>query len=326
MRVFSGIQPSGKIHIGNYLGSVKQWQELQGKYDSLFCVADLHSLTVLYEPKELEEKIEEKIVTYLAAGIDPNKSIIFIQSQVKEHTELTWLLSTVTPVGDLQRMIQFKEKSKKEPENVNAGLLNYPILMAADILLYDTNIVPVGIDQSQHVEMAQLIARKFNKRFGETFVIPKAYIPKTGAKIMSLVDPSKKMSKSDKNSKSYITLFDSPEEIRKKISSAQTDSGKEIKYNPETKPGISNLLTIYSLFSGMPLPKIEEKFKQSKYQEFKNDLAELLIEKLAPFREAKKEYRQEKIRQITEEGRRKAQELAKKKMQEVKEKMGLPLT
>jgi len=327
MRVFSGIQPSGKIHIGNYLGSLMQWVSFQEKNECIFSVVDLHSLTVPYNPSLLEEKIFEKVIAYLAAGINPKKSIIFIQSQVKEHAELNWLLSVVTPVSELKRMTQYKEKAKKYPKNINAGLLNYPILMAADILLYDTDVVPVGEDQAQHLEMTRLIARNFNKRFGNVFKIPKAFIPKTGEKIMSLTEPTKKMSKSDKNPKSYITLFDSPEEIKKKIMSAQTDSGSKIEYNPKLKPGISNLLTIYSLFSETPINRLEKKFEGKNYKFFKENLADLLIEKLAIFREEKKKFKKdrESLKRILEEGRKKAQVIAFKKMKKIKKSMGLTI-
>ena len=243
MRVFSGIQPTGEIHIGNYLGAIKQWLELQNRAECIFCIVDLHALTVPYPVEALQKRIREKAIAYLAAGLDPKKSIIFVQSQIPEHTTLAWFLSTVTPIGDLQRMTQFKEKAKKYAENINAGLLNYPILMAADILLYGTDLVPVGKDQAQHVEITREIARRFNKRFGKTFKIPEVFLAKAGAKIHSLTEPAKKMSKSDPV-QSYISLFDNPESIKKKIMSAQTDSGKDIKYNVTLKPGISNLLTI----------------------------------------------------------------------------------
>jgi len=324
MRVFSGIQPTGKIHIGNYLGAIKQWVALQKKAECIFCIVDLHALTVPYEPKDLKKLTLEKTIVYLAAGVDPKKSIIFAQSQVPEHTELNWLLSVVTPVGDLQRMTQFKEKSTKYRKNVNAGLLNYPILMAADILLYQTDIVPVGKDQKQHVEITREIARRFNKRFGETFKIPKVFVPETGAKIMSLTTPNKKMSKTD-SPQTYITLFDTPQAIRKKITTSQTDSGKEIKYNVSSKPGISNLLTIYSLFSDSPIKEIEKEFKGKGYQIFKEKLAELLIKKLEPFRKKKKELELKPtlLKKVLEDGKKKAQIIAQETMEKVRKNMGL---
>ena len=266
----------------------------------------------------------EKTVAYLAAGLDPKKSIIFVQSQVPEHTELSWLLSIVTPIGDLQRMTQFKEKAKKYLKNINAGLLNYPILMTSDILLYGTDIVPVGKDQAQHVEITREIARRFNKRFGKTFKIPEVFLPTKGAKIMSLTEPIKKMSKSDP-AQSYISLFDSPENIKKKIMSAQTDSGKDIKYDFSLKPGISNLLTIYSLFSDMPIKEIEKEFEDKGYQDFKERLAQLLIEKLEPFQRKKKEFeiRQTLLEKTLEDGKKRAQIIAKETMKTVRKKMGL---
>jgi len=324
MRVFSGIQPTGKLHIGNYLGAVKQWLDLQEKNECIFCIVDLHALTAPYDPKALSDLILEKAIIYLAAGIDPNKSIIFVQSQVKEHTELCWLLNTVTPVGDLKRMTQYKEKAKKFVKNLNAGLLNYPILMAADILLYQTDIVPVGQDQKQHVELARTIARKFNQKFGPVFKIPEVKLPKVGAKIMSLIDPTKKMSKSDPP-ESYIALFDEPEEIKEKIKKAVTDPGKIIKYNKKTKPGISNLLTIYSLFSGKSIKELEKKFAGKQYSEFKYSLANLLIEALEPFRRKRQELlsRDVYLREVLNQGAKQAQVLAASTMQEVKKRMGL---
>jgi tryptophanyl-tRNA synthetase len=327
MRVFSGIQPTGglgAIHIGNYLGAIKQWIELQESQECIFCIVDWHALTVPYKPEELQNIILERVIIYLAAGINPEKSIIFVQSEVKEHTELCWLLSTTTPAGDLLRMTQYKEKAKKFSQNINAGLLNYPILMTADILLYQTDIVPVGQDQKQHVELARTIARKFNQRFGQTFKIPEVKLPKLGAKIMSLTEPTKKMAKSD-SSESYIGLFDNPEEIKTKIMKAVTDTGKEIKYNPKNKPGISNLLTIYSLFSKKTIKEAEKKFERKNYASFKSQLAELLILKLEPFRQKRREFlaREVYIREILNQGKKRAQVIAQSTMQDVRKKMGL---
>ena len=228
MRVFSGIRPTGELHIGNYLGAIKQWVELQQNNECIFCVVDLHAITTPFNPLELQKNIFEAAVIYLAAGVNPEKSIFFVQSQIKEHTELAWLLGTTTPLGELKRMTQFKEKAKKHPEYVNAGLLNYPLLMAADILLYQTEIVPVGKDQQQHVELAKEIARRFNKKFGKCFKEPRLWLAKKGAKIMSLQNPRKKMSKTD-NPKGCIGLFDEPEVIKKRGMTAVTDPGKRIK-------------------------------------------------------------------------------------------------
>jgi tryptophanyl-tRNA synthetase len=324
MRIFSGIQPTGAIHIGNYLGAVKQWVSLQAGNECIFCIVDLHALTSPYDPKHLQESIIEKAVAYIAAGVDPEKSIIFVQSEVKEHAELSWLLNTVTPVGDLTRMTQYKEKAKKFEKNLNAGLLNYPILMAADILLYKTDVVPVGEDQQQHVELARTIAKRFNQKFGETFTVPKSKLPDFGAKIMSLKSPLKKMSKSDPK-ESYIGLFDEPETIQEKISHATTDTGRSIKYDPSEKPGISNLLTIYSLFSGLAIKDIEKKFQKKGYVDFKKQTSDLLIEKLEPFRRKRKELLQREVyvREILSQGAKRAQVLAQSNMQEIKRKMGL---
>lgn len=324
MRVFSAIQPTGEIHIGNYLGAISQWLPLQEKNECIFCIADLHAITVPYQPKSLQDSILEKAIVYLASGVNPEKSTIFVQSQIKEHTELTWLLNSVTPIGDLNRMTQFKEKSKKFKQNLNAGLLNYPILMAADILLYKTDLVPVGEDQKQHVEMTRTIARRFNQRFGQTFKLPEIKILKIGAKIMSLSDPLKKMSKTD-SPDSFISLFEEPEEIKRKIMKAVTDNGKIVKYNIKKKPGISNLLTIYSLFSGKTISELENKFRNKNYSYFKKSLAEFLTSSLEPFRKKRKELlgRKVYVKEILDQGAKKAQAIAQSTMNEVRQKMGL---
>ena len=323
MRIFSGIQPTGALHIGNYLGAIKQFLELQKDNDCVFCIVDLHAMTIPYDPKIMQKNVLDAAVCYLASGLDPEKSIIFIQSKVPEHTELAWILNTVTPLGDLMRMTQYKDKSKQFKEEVGAGLLNYPVLMAADILLYKTQLVPVGKDQEQHVELARTIARKFNQKFGQTFIEPKVKLAKEGAKIMSLTNPKKKMSKSVPQGCLY--LFDEPEIIRKKIMSAVTDLGKQIKYDPIKKPGISNLLTIYSLFSGKPVKDIEKKFKGQGYAKFKEKLADLLIKELEPLRKKRKELlsRQVYIEEILDQGQRKAKAIARETMAEVKKKTGL---
>jgi len=324
VRIVSGIQPTGNIHIGNYLGAIKQWINLQKENECVFFIADLHALTVPYEPKELQKKVIEKLVCYVAAGLDPEKSIIFAQSQVKEHTELGWLLNTITPVGELNRMTQFKDKSKKFKDNVNAGLLDYPVLMAADILLYKAEVVPVGKDQEQHVELTRTIAKKFNQKFGQTFKEPKGIIPKFGAKIMSLQDPKRKMSKSDEP-KSYISLFDEPEVIQKKIMSATTDSGKDVRYNVTKKPGISNLLTIYSLMSDSPVEDLQKDFDKKTYADFKKSLAKVVIDYLEPFRRKQKELltRDVYVQEILTKGADRAKIIAETTMKEVREKMGL---
>jgi len=324
MKIFSGIRPTGDIHLGNYLGAIKQWIELQDKNDCIFCIADLHAITTPYDRQSLQEKILETLVIYLAAGVNPEKSIIFVQSDVKEHSELAWLLGTITPTGELLRMTQFKEKSKQYKNYVNAGLLNYPILMAADILLYKTEGVPVGKDQSQHVELTRLIAKKFNRMFGETFKEPMIILSKHGEKIMSLTEPTKKMSKTD-NPRSYISLFDKPSEIKEKIMMATTDSGKEIIYHPIKKPGISNLLNLYHLLTQEPLPLIQKKFKKKNYAQFKKALTDVVINYLSPFQRKQKELKTRNVylQEILKKGALQARTIAQSTMQEVKEKMGL---
>jgi len=318
MRIFSGIQPTGELHIGNYLGAIKQWIKLQEKNECLFCIVDLHALTSPFDPKKMEDLVMEKAMIYLAAGVNPKKSIIFIQSRVSQHSELAWLLNTVTPIGDLQRMTQYKEKSEKFKKNINAGLLNYPILMASDILLYQTEIVPVGVDQRQHVELTRTIGKRFNSRFGETFKIPEVYLPKAGAKIMSLSIPTKKMSKSDPP-ETRIGIFDSIKEIEEKIMRATTDSEREVKYNPVEKPGISNLLEIYSLFSNIPI----EKLNFNSYKDLKTNLSKLLALSLSPFREKKKKLKIKEIREILSRGEKKARVIAEKTIMKAKRNMGL---
>jgi len=324
MRVFSGVRPTGELHIGNYLGAIKQWIELQEKAECVFCIVDWHAITTPFKPDELQKNILETAIAYLAAGLDPEKCILFVQSQVKEHAELTWLLGTICPLGELKRMTQFKEKSKKHPEYVNAGLLNYPLLMAADILLYKTDLVPVGIDQKQHVELTREIARRFNKKFGQVFKEPKVLLPKVGMKIMSLQNPKKKMSKTD-DPAGCIGLFDEPEEIKKKIITAVTDPGRKIIFDPQKKPGISNLLTIYSLFAGKSVKNLEKKFKGKGYEEFKKSLTLILTNSLEPFRRKRKELlpREVYIKEILNQGAKKARVIAQSTIQEVRQKIGL---
>jgi len=324
MKILSGIQPTGSLHIGNYLGAIKQWINFQQNNECVFFIADLHSLTIPYNPKKLQENIIETAIEYLAAGIDPQKSILFIQSKVKEHIELCWLLNTICPLGELQRMTQYKEKAKQFKKDANAGLLNYPILQAADILIYKTELVPVGKDQVQHIELTRTIAKRFNQKFGKTFTLPEPYLSKTGAKIMALNNPKKKMSKSLGPS-SYISLFDSSQTIKKKVMSAVTDTGKEIKYNPSKKPGISNLLTIYSLFSKKPIKESERIFKGKGYADFKKSLAEVLIKYLEPFRFKRRELlnRETYVQEILKQGAKKAEVIAQFTMEEVRKKMGL---
>jgi len=323
MRILSGIQPTGTLHIGNYLGAIKQWLELQKKNQCVFIVVNLHSITIPYNPKQMQKNIFSATMDYLATGIDPKKCIIFVQSQIKEHTELAWLLETITPIGELERMTQFKEKARQHKENINAGLFAYPALMAADILLYKTNIVPVGEDQAQHVELTRTLARKFNNKFGKVFIEPQTQLSKFGARIMSLDNPEVKMSKSLPNG--CIFLTDSPDAIRQKIKTAVTDSGKEIKFDEKNKPAISNLLTIYHLFSDKPIQDVEKKYQGKGYAEFKKDLAEIIIKGLKPFQERRKklEKNPQLVEKILAEGEKKAQKIAQQTMKEVKTKMGL---
>ena len=325
MRIFSGIQPTGELHIGNYLGAIKQWKEMQKDHECIFSIVDLHALTSDYDPDKLRERIINTAIVYLAAGIDPEDATIFIQSEIKEHTELCWYLNTITPIGELERMTQYKEKSERKKKRSNAGLLNYPILQAADILLYDTERVPVGEDQIQHIELARDIAKKFNKKFGETFEIPKHELSKTGARIMSLKNPQNKMSKSGRKGNA-ISIFDSPEEIQEKIMSAVTDTDNEVKYNPKDKPAISNLLVIYSKFKDQSIQESEKEFKDSNYKEFKEKLAETLIESLSSFRKKKRELesrREVYVEEILSQGAKKARSYASSKIVEVRRNMGL---
>lgn len=324
MKIFSGIQPTGTLHIGNYLGAIKQWVDLQKKASCIFSIVDLHAITIPYNPKEMQKNILSAAMDYLAAGLDPKKCIIFVQSQVKEHTELAWFLETLTPMGELERMTQFKEKAQQHKENINAGLFSYPVLMAADILLYKADTVPVGEDQVQHVELARVLARKFNNKLGKTFPEPKSQLQKSGARIMALNDPMQKMSKS-LGPQGYIALTDSPEIIREKIKTAVTDSGKEVKYDIINKSAISNLLTIYSLFANKSINEIEKKYQDKGYAEFKKDLAEVIIKELADFQKKRKELEKnpKRVEKILEDGTRKAQKIAQATMKETRKKMGL---
>ena len=324
--VFSGVQPSGTLHIGNYLGAIKQFVELQKNHEAIFCIVDLHAITVPQNPKELYENTLSVAALYLAAGIDPKKSIIFVQSHVPAHAELGWILNTITPLGELERMTQFKDKARdaNKKEGVMAGLLNYPTLQAADILLYQTNLVPVGEDQRQHIELTREIARRFNERFGKIFIVPEMYAPKNAARIMGLDDPTQKMSKSASSPNGYISLLDSADEIRRKIKIAVTDSGSEIKFDPQNKPAISNLITIYSAFSELSITEIERQYRNKGYSEFKKDLAELLTENLKPIQKLYREYRKNEkaLLKTLQEGAGRATAIAAKTLTAVYQKIG----
>ncbi|HEY8278529.1 MAG TPA: tryptophan--tRNA ligase [Bdellovibrionota bacterium] len=280
----SGSAPSGNLTLGNYIGAIRNWGELQNEFNCYYMVVDLHSITTKQDPKVLRERSLSFYAQYLACGLDPEKNVLFLQSHVPEHAELAWVLSCYTPFGDLSRMTQFKDKSQKHPKNINAGLFTYPVLMAADILLYDAHVVPVGEDQKQHLELTRDVAMRFNNELGDTFVVPEPMIPKVGARIMALQEPTRKMDKSDPNAANTVFLLDDPKAIEKKIKSATTDSGSEVKFD-ESKPGISNLLTIHSVMSGKPIPELEAHFTGKMYGHVKVELAGLVVEKLRPVRE-----------------------------------------
>ncbi len=364
-RIFSGIQPSGNLHIGNYLGAIKNWVKLQDDFECIYCIVDMHAITVPQDPKELQKKTIEVAKIYLASGIDINKSSIFIQSHVSQHAELAWILNTIARNGDLLRMTQFKSKSgiqdinniekilnlssdneeklfigssnkNKRPvelyikdfiQNLNkvgVGLFDYPVLMAADILLYDAEKVPVGEDQIQHVELTRTLGRRFNSQFGETFKIPEPHITKEGMRIMGLDDPTKKMSKSAGSEYNYIGITDDADTIRKKIKKAVTDSGNEIEYS-ENKPALYNLINIYSSFSGKSPEMIVNEYRGRGYADFKNDLAEVIIEGLKPIQERMKSLSDNEVLEILRKGAEKVRPIAKAKLDEVKKKVGFIL-
>lgn len=325
-RLFSGIRPSGDLHIGNYIGALRQWVKLQDEYEVVAGIMDEHAITTPHEPETLRRDTLETAMLYFAAGLDPKKVTFMVQSHVPAHAELAWILGTMTPLGELERMNQFKEKGResKTRQGVMVGLLNYPVLMAADILLYHAEVVPVGEDQVQHVELARSLAERFNNRYGETFTVPKPMINKESARIMSLTEPEKKMSKSDENPKSYIRLTDGPDVIREKIKAAVTDSGKEILYGPAKKPAISNLLVIFSEFSRKPIKELESVYHGKSYVVFKTALAEAIVNGLAPlqagFARLKKD--EKSVGAILEEGKTKATAIANKTLKKVQQKIG----
>lgn len=324
-RVFSGVQPTGNIHIGNYLGAIRQFVELQEENECIYCIVDLHSITVPQDPKELRKHTMDVAALYLAVGIDPKKSIVFIQSDVPGHAELSWILTCNSYTGELSRMTQFKDKSKGK-ESAPAGLFTYPILMAADILLYDTDIVPVGNDQKQHIELCRDIAIRVNNKYKKTFVVPDGRFLKAGARIMALDDPAKKMSKSAENIHSRISLLDEPSKIKKSIMRATTDSEGSIRFDPEKKPGVSNLLNIYSSFSGKEIADIEKEYEGCGYGDFKKDLVEVTTEALRPIQERFKEIREsDELIRILRDGAERADAIAQKTIKRVKENFGLGL-
>ncbi len=323
--IFSGIQPTGNFHLGNYLGAVLQWVKLQDdpEVEPIFCVVDLHAVTVPQDPVKLHQSIIDVARVYLAAGIDPERSTVFVQSDVPAHAELCWLLNTVSRMSDMEKMTQFKDKSAKEgAERASVGLFDYPVLMAADILLYDTALVPVGEDQVQHVELTRKLSRRFNKRFGETFVVPQASIRPESARIMGLDDPNKKMSKSASSVYNYIALSDDPDTIRKKVRRAVTDSGNEVVYHDD-KPALRNLINIFHLLSGRSIEEIQEEYRHKGYGHFKDALAEVIIEALRPLQEKMAQIDDKTVAEILRAGGARARKKAERKISEVKEKMGL---
>ncbi len=322
--IFSGVQPSGNLHLGNYLGAIKNWVNLQNDYQCIFCVVDYHAITVKQDPKELQKKIVEVAKIYLATGINPARSIIFQQSTVSAHTELAWILNTIARVSDLNKMTQYKDKAKNNKENVSVGLFDYPVLMAADILLYNTDLVPVGDDQSQHVELTRTLAKRFNSQFKKTFKIPEVFIQPEGARIMGLDNPANKMSKSSANPTNHVALLDKPEVARKKIMKAVTDNGSEVKFDLKRKQAISNLLTIYSLLNKITVPELEKHYQGKGYGDFKKDLAEVVAKFLTDFQ--KKYYSFEDgfvIDKVLAEGNQQAEKMANKTLMKVKQEIGI---
>lgn len=321
-RIFSGAQPTGSVHLGNYLGALRNWVALQHEYESFFCIVNLHALTTPQDPKLLAVKTRELTRIYLAVGIDPSVSTIFIQSDVAEHTELTWILNCIARMSELERMTQFKDKARKQGENVAVGLFDYPVLMAADILLYQTDLVPVGEDQKQHLELTRDLAIRFNRDFGETFRVPDAFIPKVGARIMSLSDPTKKMSKSDDDPNGCVMMLDDQDTVARKFKRAVTDSGTEIRFD-HSRPAITNLLTIYQLMTAREPAEIESRFAGKGYAQLKQELADVTVEFLKPFQQRVQAIDDNELSRILEYGRDKAQVIAAATMKSITTRMGI---
>lgn len=321
--IFSGIQPSGTLTIGNYIGALRQFVELQDDHDCYFCIVDEHAITVPQDPNKLKQYIRSLAALYIASGINPEKSTLFIQSEVKAHTQLSWMLQSLSYMGELERMTQFKDKAGTQ-ESVSSALFTYPALMAADILLYQTHLVPVGDDQTQHLELTRNLAERFNNRFGKTFNVPEIRISKVGARIMSLQDPTKKMSKSDPNERSFISMLDEPKIIERKIKSAVTDSDGIVKYDWKNKPGISNLLEIHASFSGESIENLEKEYAGKGYGDFKAGVAQAVIEKLQPIQEKYNElYESKVLDDILDNGASKAAKIANETLTQAKQAMGL---
>ena len=321
-RIFSGAQPTGNVHLGNYLGALRNWVALQHDYDSFYCIVNLHAITIPHDPKLLAEKTRDLARMYVAVGIDPQVSTIFIQSDVSEHAELTWILNCVARMSELERMTQFKDKARKQQENITVGLFDYPVLMASDILLYQTDLVPVGDDQRQHLELARDLAIRFNRDYGETFKVPDGYIPKVGARIMSLSDPSKKMSKSDDDPNGCVLLMDDADTVQKKFKRAVTDSGTEIRFD-ESRPAIHNLLEIYHLITGKSTDEVEDHFAGKGYAQLKGDLADVTIEFLRPIQQRVREITEERLDAILDQGRDKAKQVASQTLNRAFQMSGL---
>ena len=323
--ILSGIQATGTLHLGNYLGAINNWIKMQDEYDCYYMIADLHSLTIRNNPEELRNNTLSIIALYVAAGLDPNKNKIFIQSHIPAHPALSWVLNCYTYMGELNRMTQFKDKSAKHADNINAGLFTYPVLMAADILAYNADLVPVGDDQRQHLEITRNIAERFNSIYGDTFKIPEAYIPKIGARIMGLQNPTKKMSKSAPDINDKILLTDEPDVIRKKVKKAVTDSEGVVRYDVDNKPGISNLMSIYGILKEKSMQDIEQEFQGQNYGTFKSAVAEAIVDRLAPIQEKHKALlaNPTEIQKIYEAGDKKAIEKTNQLLQEVYKKVGL---
>lgn len=324
-KILSGIQSTGRLTLGNYFGAIDNWVKMQEEYDCYYMIANLHSLTVRNNPETLRQNTIKIIALYIAAGLDPEKNTLFIQSQVKEHAELGWILDCYTYMGELSRMTQFKDKSAKHADNINAGLFTYPALMAADILLYQASYVPVGIDQMQHLEITRDIAERFNKLYGETFIVPDVYLGKTSSKIMGLQDPTAKMSKSATNELDKVLLTDTPDDIRKKFKKAVTDSENKVRYDREAKPGVSNLMSIYGIIKNKSMEEIEKEFDGQGYGVFKTAVAEAVVERLEPLQKRYNELLEnpEKLKEIYQKGDKKAIEKTDKLLKEVYRKVGL---
>lgn len=327
--VFSGAQPSGELTLGNYLGALRQWVTLQDSYDCIYCIVDLHAITVRQEPQALRQATLDTLALYLACGIDPDKSTIFVQSHVPQHSQLSWLLNCYSYFGELSRMTQFKDKSSRYAENINAGLFSYPVLMAADILLYQTQQVPVGEDQKQHLELTRDLAQRFNALYGEIFTVPDPFIPGAGARVMSLLEPNKKMSKSDENRNNVIGLLEDPQSVAKKIKRAVTDSDDPpiIRYDRQQKPGVANLLEILSAISGQSIPQLEAEFSDKMYGHLKTAVADSVVDLLSQLQQRYQQYRRDEalLQQILQQGADKARQRAQKTLMQVQQAIGFVL-